>query len=58
MQISPETEHRVHLIFGIFALGCVGASYFYGCYPLIVLLIGMCIFGALLKAINRNNGSR
>lgn len=48
--MSEETAHLVQSIIGAFVLVMFLASYFYGWYPIIVMVIGLFLCGLLTNA--------
>jgi len=53
--MDPETQHKVHVIVGIFTFSCFAVSFEYGSDVFIAWAIGMFVIAALLNAFSRHN---
>ena len=53
--MDPETQHKVHVIVGIFTFSCFAVWFEYGSDAFIVWAIGMFVIAALINAVSRHN---
>ena len=53
--MDPETQHKVHVIVGIFTISCIAVWFEYGLDAFIAWAIGMFVIAALLNAISGHN---
>ena len=53
--MDPETQHKVHVIVGIFTFSCIATSFYYGSYVVITWAIGMFVLAALINAFSRHD---
>ncbi len=53
--MDPETQHKVHVIVGIFTFSCFAVSFEYGSDVYIAWAIGMFVIAALINAFSRRN---
>ncbi len=53
--MDPETQHKVHVIVGIFTISCFAVSFEYGSDVFIAWAIGMFVIAALINAVSGHN---
>ena len=41
-------EHPVSVVVGLFVIACLASAYFYGCYSIVVCVIGLFLIATLL----------
>jgi len=49
--INNDLEHKLILIIGLFVVSCLASSLFYGWDMVIILVVGLLLFAAMLRAI-------
>ena len=54
--MDPETQHKIHVIVGIFTISCFATSFTYGLDVLITWAIGMFVLAILINAFCKANG--
>ncbi len=48
--MDSNLDNHVNLVIGLFAVGCLASSFFYGPFPIVVGVIGLLVVAALLRA--------
>ena len=54
--MDSETQHKVHVIVGIYTISCFAASFTYGLDVIVAWAIGLFVLAALVNAFCRSNG--
>ncbi len=50
--MHSKLRERAHVVIGVFVLSCLGASFLYGWFPLIVMVVGLVVFPITLNAFD------